>query len=86
VASSRNHDNGAPASTRVTREIGVKELKNTASAVIDRVANGERVVVTRRNRLAAVILSIDESLEFVLAHAEEFVRAREQVRNDHSID
>jgi prevent-host-death family protein len=63
-----------------TREIGVKELKNNTSEVIDRVVNGERVIVTRRNELAALILSIDEALDFVLAHAEDFVRARQRAR------
>jgi prevent-host-death family protein len=69
---------------RVTREIGVKELKERTSEVIERVASGERVAVTRRNELAAVILSIDEALEFVLAHAADFVRARARTRSEHS--
>jgi prevent-host-death family protein len=68
---------------RVTHEIGVKELKNRASEVIDAVASGERVIVTRRTELAAVILSIDEALDFVLAHAEEFVQARHRARSEH---
>ena len=71
---------------RTTREIGVKELKNNASEVIDRVVNGERVIVTRRNELAAVILSIDESLDFVLAHAEDLVRARHRARAEYQAE
>jgi prevent-host-death family protein len=67
---------------RIAREIGIKELKDRASEVIERVANGERVAVTRRNELAAVILSIEEALEFVLAHAEDFVRARTLAREE----
>lgn len=64
-------------------EIGIKELKNTASRVIDDVEGGERVIVTRRGRPAAVIMSIEDAEDFVLAHAEEFVRMRLQGRNAH---
>ncbi len=58
------------------REIGIKQLKNNASSVIDDVEGGERVIVTRRGRPAAVILSIEEAEDFVLAHADDFVRMR----------
>jgi prevent-host-death family protein len=61
---------------RQTREVGIRELKHHASEVIKRIAEGERVVVTRRGMPVAVILSLDEALEFALGYAEEFVRAR----------
>ena len=64
-------------------EIGIKELKNTASEVIEDVEAGERVVVTKRGRPAAVIMSIDDAEDFVLAHADEFVRMRLKGRRDH---
>lgn len=64
-------------------EIGIKELKNTASRVIDDVEAGERVVVTRRGRPAAVIMSIEDAEDFVLAHAEEFVEMRLSGRKAH---
>lgn len=64
-------------------EIGIRELKNTASRVIDDVEAGERVVVTKRGRPAAVIMSIDDAEDFVLAHAEEFVRMRLRGRRAH---
>jgi prevent-host-death family protein len=64
-------------------EIGIKELKNTASKVIDDVEAGERIVVTRRGRPAAVIMSMEDAEDFVLAHAEEFVRMRLQGRREH---
>lgn len=64
-------------------EIGIKELKNTASRVIDEVEAGERVIVTRRGRPAAVIMSMDDGEDFVLAHAEEFVRMRLSGRRAH---
>ena len=65
-----------PGGVRRTREVGIRELKHRTSEVIDRVAQGERVAVTRRGRIVAVILSLDESLEFVLGYAEDFTRAR----------
>lgn len=65
-------------------EIGIKELKNTASRVIGSVERGERVVVTKRGRPAAVIMSIDEAEDFVLAHADEFVRMRMAGRRAHA--
>lgn len=64
-------------------EIGIKELKNTASRVIEDVEAGERVVVTKRGRPAAVIMSIEEAEDFVLAHAEDFVRMRFAGRRDY---
>ena len=64
-------------------EIGIKELKNTASKVIEDVEAGERVVVTKRGRPAAVIMSIEDAEDFLLAHAEEFVRMRLAGRREH---
>ena len=64
-------------------EIGIKELKNTASRVIDEVEAGERVIVTKRGRPAAVIMSIEDAEDFVLAHAEEFVGMRLSGRRAH---
>lgn len=64
-------------------EIGIKELKNTVSRVIDEVEAGERVIVTKRGRPAAVIMSIEDAEDFVLAHAEEFVEMRLSGRRAH---
>lgn len=64
-------------------EIGIKELKNTASRVIEDVGGGERVVVTKRGEPAAVIMSIDDAEDFVLTHAEEFVRMRLSGRKEY---
>jgi len=61
-------------------EIGVKELKATASAVIDRVESGAAFVVTRRGRPAAVLMPIDEAEDLVLANADEYVRLRRAAR------
>jgi len=64
-------------------EIGIKQLKNTASRVIEDVEAGERVIVTKRGRPAAVIMSIQDAEDFVLAHAEEFVEMRLSGRKAH---
>lgn len=61
-------------------EIGVKELKATASAVIDRVEAGAAYVVTKRGRPAAVLLPVDEAEDLVLANADEYVRTRREAR------
>jgi prevent-host-death family protein len=65
------------------REIGVKDLKNDASRVIDDVAGGARYVVTKRGRPTALIMSMDDAEDFVLAHAEEFVAMRREGRTAH---
>lgn len=64
-------------------EIGIKELASRTSRVIESVEDGERVVVTKRGRPAAVIMSVDEAEDFVLAHAEEFVKMRLSGRRAH---
>jgi prevent-host-death family protein len=61
-------------------EIGVKELKATASAVIDRVEAGAAFVVTRRGRPAAVLMPVEEAEDLVLASADEYVRMRREAR------
>jgi prevent-host-death family protein len=61
-------------------EIGVKELKTTASAVIDRVERGSAYVVTKRGRPAAVLLPIDEAEDLVLANADEYIKMRRSGR------
>ena len=61
-------------------EIGVKELKSTASAVIDRVEGGVAYVVTKRGRPAAVLLPVEEAEDLVLASADEYVRLRREAR------
>ncbi|MEX0992244.1 MAG: type II toxin-antitoxin system Phd/YefM family antitoxin [Actinomycetota bacterium] len=61
-------------------EIGIKELKATASAVVEEVEDGTAFVVTKRGRPAAVLLPIEEAEDLVLANADEYVRARRQAR------
>jgi prevent-host-death family protein len=61
-------------------EIGIKELKTTASAVIDRVEAGAAYVITKRGRPAAVLLPVDEAEDLILANADEYVRLRREAR------
>ena len=65
-------------------EIGIKELKATASSVIDKVESGSAYVVTKRGRPAAVLLPVDEAEDLVLANADEFVRQRRLARADYA--
>ena len=65
-------------------EIGVKELKATASAVIDRVEAGTAFVVTKRGRPAAVLMPVEEAEDLVLANAGEYVRMRRAARAAYS--
>lgn len=61
-------------------EIGLKELKATASAVVERVEGGAAYIVTKRGKPAAVLLPIEEAEDLVLANADEYVRMRREVR------
>ncbi len=61
-------------------EIGVKELKATASAVIDRVEAGAAYVITKRGRPAAVLMPVEDAEDLVLANADEYVRMRREAR------
>ena len=61
-------------------EIGVKVLKATASAVIERVERGAAYVITKRGRPAAVLLPVEEAEDVVLANADEYVRMRREAR------
>jgi len=65
-------------------EIGVKELKATASAVIEDVEHGAAYVVTKRGRPAAVLLPVEEAEDLVLANADEYIRLRRQARAAHA--
>ncbi len=65
-------------------EIGVKELKATASAVIDDVESGAAYIVTKRGRPAAVLLPVEEAEDLVLANADEYIRLRRLARAAHA--
>ncbi len=59
--------------------VGVRDLANRASAVLDELEQGgQPVIVTRRGRPIAVLSAIDadEFYDYVLAHAPSFVAGR----------
>jgi prevent-host-death family protein len=61
-------------------QIGVKELKATASSVIEQVEGGAAYIITKRGRPAAVILPVEDAEDLVLANAEEYLRMRREAR------
>ncbi len=61
-------------------EIGIKELKATASAVIEQVEAGGAYLVTKRGRPVAVLLPVDEADDLVLANVDDYVRMRREAR------
>jgi prevent-host-death family protein len=67
-------------------QIGVEELKATTSAIIDEVEGGATYVVTKRGRAAAVLLSVHEAEDMVLANADEYLRMRQLARAAHAKD
>jgi len=64
-------------------EIGIKDLKNQASRVIEKVEGGATYLVTKRGRPSAVIMPMDEAEDYVLGHATEFVTMRLEARRAH---
>lgn len=64
-------------------EVTLKELASAASRWIDRVEAGERVILMLRGRPAAVIMSMAEVEDFVLAEDPELAGLRAQARRDH---
>jgi prevent-host-death family protein len=69
---------------RDLREVGVRELKFHAPAVIRRVEQGQRVVVTRHQKPAALLIPFSEAHEFVATYAEEFVEMRKLALDEHA--
>ena len=61
-------------------QIGVKELKATASSVIEDVEGGAAYVITKRGRPAAVLLPVEDAEDLVLANADEYLRMRREAR------
>jgi prevent-host-death family protein len=63
-------------------QIGIRSLRDEASRIVHRAQAGERFVVTRHNRPAALLIGISEARDFVFTHAEEFVALREEGRSE----
>lgn len=64
------------------REVGVTELKVHAAAVIKRVEDGQRIVVTRRRNPAALLIPWSQAHHFAIAFAEELVEMRKLSREE----
>ena len=62
------------------RAVTVTELDRVASAVIKEVISGKRVIVTKHRAPVAVILSIDDGFEALLAGSESFALLRREAR------
>jgi prevent-host-death family protein len=70
-----------------TPRVGIRELgRNPSKAIAYAVATGQPVIITDRGRPVAVLTPIDEAEveDFILAHADEFVRDR--VRADRALE
>lgn len=65
--------------------VGIRELANNTSAVVDEVARtGRPALVTRHGKPVAALVPVDEEelLDWVLANAPEYVRSMEQADAD----
>jgi prevent-host-death family protein len=60
--------------------VGIRELKNSASAIIDRVEEGEAITVTKHGRPVARILSATTPSHLAALVADGTVRPSEGVR------
>ena len=63
-------------------EVPITELAHGASAVIRRVEEGERVIVTRRGRATALIVSVETGIEVMLEGSERFALLRREAREE----
>jgi prevent-host-death family protein len=69
-----------------TGKVGIRELGRNPSKIIARlVETGQPVIITDRGRPVAVLTPIDEAEveDFILTHAEQFIRDREHA--DHAL-
>ena len=63
-------------------EVSATELGKTVSSVLNRVAAGERLIVTRGGRVAALIVSLEDGIEVMLAGSERFAILRREARDE----
>jgi prevent-host-death family protein len=81
----RLYDNCTYKEERAVGSVGIRDLARNASKVVDEVAKtGRPALVTKRGRVVAAVVPIDErELEdFVLANAPEYVRSRTEADED----
>jgi antitoxin (DNA-binding transcriptional repressor) of toxin-antitoxin stability system len=63
-------------------EVTATELGRTVSHVLDRVGKGERLIVTRNGRAAALIVCLTDGIEVMLAGDEHFTALRREAREE----
>jgi prevent-host-death family protein len=66
----------------VISEVSVRELTRATSRMVARPSAGERLIVTRSGQPVAVVLGIDDALDWLVASADEFVRLRMAAREE----
>ena len=64
------------------REVTARELSRSTSEVLRGLNDDERIVITRHGTPIAVLLSVEQGLDFLLAHSEELVEARLVARDE----
>jgi prevent-host-death family protein len=62
------------------REVSISQLRKELAAVVEAVAVGERVIVSRHGRPRAVLVSLDDAIDVAVVASEEFARLRREVR------
>ena len=64
--------------------IGVRDLSRRTSALIDDVASGQTLLVTRNGQPVAMLIPVDDSFfeDFVLATADRYVQAQHEALED----
>ncbi len=65
---------------QAVRTVSVTELDSHASAAINHVVGGERVIVTKHGVPTALIVSIADGVEVLLAGSESFSLLRREAR------
>ena len=63
-------------------EVGVRELSRATSRMVRLALRGERLIVTRNGQPVAVILGVDDAVEWLVASADEFERLRMAAREE----
>jgi prevent-host-death family protein len=63
-------------------EVSIRELTRATSQVVQRASSGERMIVTRNGQPIAVILGIDDAVDWLVSSTDEFVRLRIAARKE----
>jgi prevent-host-death family protein len=67
-----------------TRELGIRELKDRLCRVLAELPEEGRVLITKHGRPVALLITVEESYDYLLAFAEEFAQARLEAREAHA--